>query len=993
MTKDLFNACTPRGDVLAGDLAESIFAASLDEVVRGTAPVAYGDAEQFFAATFPSAGLRELLLEALGRVTGARPTAPPVIRLETNLGGGKTHNLIALWHAAKGGLPGLHKVNFVSDTSVVPDESVDAVAVFVGTSAGATDFPEVAGVRAESLWEHLALQLGGIEAADLVRGPTAPGDDRIKEIIGDRPTLILIDELARYLVGAAGVGVGESNLARQTVSFLMALMAAVDSSSNASLVITTTEVTDAFGDHTQAILDALKETGELIARKEHVLRPSAEADLPRILARRLFERIDDAAGAEVGKAYAAHAEQAFSRGADLPPDLQAGTWGDAVSDTYPFHPRLVEILDKRLSTIPNFQRTRGALRLLATVVRHLWDDPAAGTLLVHPHHVDVAVPTLAEELSSRLGRPKFENVIRADVTSGNPGSPAHAEEVDARMGTPFGGRLARTIYLNSLTEGVSGVSAPEALAAVLAPGDDHNVCSKALDALERSCWYLHVDDRGFRFSTEASLVKLVLDAQSRIPLGKVREAATDILGKQFRDAALKVRRSWEDARVPDREDEATLVLVHWDEFGDARGVDPRGNAPERVLDTWTNTPSGGLRQFRNRLVFLVPSLGTHDAMVDSVRRHLALKALAADTDRMAELSADRRTELKNLASESEMLARIAVCNHVNVLFVPSGDGLEAVELSTVTQASVRANQTDAVLDRLASMDKTLASGDPPVDPGLVKSRLGALLDQPLPTADLARAFARRGDMKLVLDKAQLLTVVRTGITNGVWEYHDTETDTWATTDRPAASVRLGEDTLLHPPGSAPAPEPVACPFCDNVHAAGECAGAGGGTNPPGGGGPTEPRLASVFRGSGSAASAVVVAAQAAADAGVEAVAAVEIAVDEVGAGLNQELARLHSLVPSGQPGAEVKHGVRAEFGDGSLLGSVDFSGPAAEFAPLKTACDHLLKKGDGTLKATTTASFDPPLRFDDQRWADLVQRATDTGPSRCTVVVQRASTQ
>lgn len=102
----LFDDVRPRSDVfLDGELTEARFAASLEEVVSGTAPEAYGgDPTAFFASTYPSGGLKSLLNEAIGRVTGGRPDAASVIRLETNLGGGgKTHNLIALYHAVRGG--------------------------------------------------------------------------------------------------------------------------------------------------------------------------------------------------------------------------------------------------------------------------------------------------------------------------------------------------------------------------------------------------------------------------------------------------------------------------------------------------------------------------------------------------------------------------------------------------------------------------------------------------------------------------------------------------------------------------------------------------------------------------------------------------------------------------------------------------------------------------------------------------------------------------
>lgn len=977
---DLFSACIPRDDVLRGVLSDAVFAASLDEVVHGTAPDAYGDARRFFASTYPSQGLKELLNLVFGRVGGGRPAAPPVIRLETNLGGGKTHNLIALWHAAHGHLSPMEAVAFM-DPELLPERPVGRVAVAVGTAAGATSFPAVDGVEARTLWEHLALQLAGPAAAhDLVgEAPlVAPGTAGIKKVLGDRPAIILIDELARYLATAAGQPVGETTLARQTVSFVMALMEAVDAKPNVSLVITTTEVTDAFGDETQALLDAMSEARMLMARREHVVRPSAETDLPRILARRLFEHVDERAGTEVGSAYARAAADAFARGADLPVDVHGGTFADQVASTYPFHPALVRVLDKRLSTIPNFQRTRGALRLLAGTVRLLWERRPAGTLLVHPHHLDLTDPHTVEELTSRLGLGTFEPVVRADIAGQPGGEPSHADEIDQRLGGRPGRRLASAIYLHSLTNDVPGIPAPELLGTVLAPGDDPNVLTHALEALEQGCWYLHLDQRGYRFSTEKSLVKVIQDAVQRTPLGKVRAEATEILGRVYKDAALKVRRTWDDARVPDREDDAALVLLHWDDFGDARGVDPAGPVPDRVRELWEQTPSGGLRQFRNRLVFLAPSLGTHDQMVATVRRHLALTGLAGDQAVLRDLPEEKRTELRNLAKESELLARVAVCNHVNVLYVPQASGLEAVELSAVTQASARPNQTDAVVDRLAAMDKTLAAGDPPLDPMRIRQRLGAMLDKPLATADLARAFAQRSDMKLVLDRQQLVTLVRAGVANGAWEYQDASLGDagWATADRPPGSVRLGDDTFLHPLGSAPPITPVACPLCGEVH-----------TGPCKGSPPVEPVAATAIEQRGAASTALAAALQEVADRKSPGVARLTIAVEEDGPEAQQQLARLQSLVPSGGA-AEVtlEVTIRAALASPGHSLSLGFIGTPREWTPLRPAVDNVLRSTDAAVTARVTIDAGDGVLVDDVV-ASLTQRAAQTGPARCRVVI------
>jgi predicted AAA+ superfamily ATPase len=100
----LLTAITPRRGVLAGELTESRFAAGLEDMIAVTVADTYGDPGVFFAQTYPNEGqgLRILLNEALGRLFGSRPDAAIVLCLETNFGGGKTHNLIALFHAVRG---------------------------------------------------------------------------------------------------------------------------------------------------------------------------------------------------------------------------------------------------------------------------------------------------------------------------------------------------------------------------------------------------------------------------------------------------------------------------------------------------------------------------------------------------------------------------------------------------------------------------------------------------------------------------------------------------------------------------------------------------------------------------------------------------------------------------------------------------------------------------------------------------------------------------
>jgi hypothetical protein len=985
----LFEVAHPRADVLAGELTEARFAAGLEEVVSGTAADVYGDAATFFASTYPSGGLKTLLNEALGRLGGGKPDGASVIRLETNLGGGKTHNLIALYHAAIGRLEASHVSEFM-DPGLLPSAPVAQVGVFVGTSVGATSFPLIDEVAASTVWGFLALQIGGRACYELVRADdealTAPGAAALKQVFGDQPTLILIDEIARYVSTARGRAVAGSTLAKQTTSFLMALMEAVDTLPNAVLVITTTGLTDTFGDDTAEVLEAIKDARSLLARKELVLRPSEEADLPKILARRLFESIDPSLAGGVAQRYAAAADSAFSQGLDLPESMTGAGWATEIARTYPFHPALITVLDKRLSTIPNFQRTRGALRLLARVTRRLWEAQPEGAELIHLHHVDLADKAVAEDLSSRIERPLFEPVIRVDIASQPGAEHSHAEQVDERMGALFGRRLATVSYLYSLTKDVPGVLAGELYGATLMPGDDVNLLVKALDSLESACWYLHGDVRGYRFSTEASLVKLIQEAEGEVTVAKARIRATKIFSEQYRDGGLKVRRTWEDAKVPDNADDAWLVLLHWEDFGDARGVDVAGGTPAKIRELFEKTPAGGVREYRNRLVFLAPSTGSHDAMIRSVRRHLALEALATNADTLSSLSPEKRAEVKEKAKESGLEARVAVCNHVNVLYVPQAGGLRTVELDVVTQGSVRPNQTDAILERLAAMEKTLAGGDKPLDPAYVRSKLGALLDSAQPTNELIRAFARRTDLRLVLDRAQLVNLVTAGVRNGVWEYQDPERGEsgWGTKDRSVSAVRLAEDTFLQPVGAAPAAAPIVCPLCGQVHT-GVCPPKGGGngdTEPP------APTAGSRFMGNGSAAKAFADARTAAAEAGRDQLRELVVEIDHLGAGAGTELTRLHTVVAASTLGVTQTYDVdvTAVLSKPTETAEIRYHGSPSDYTPLREALKQLLMPRQATMKARVRATFDTPPALSGDEVARIAQAAIDTGPTKCTVI-------
>lgn len=323
--------CTPRPDVLGGGLADNHFAAQLDQVVRNhdDYPV-YGDPDQFFDLTYPTSGLRRLLGRVFGRLSGAKVVGAEhgVIRLVTSFGGGKTHNLMAVYHLASGARPA-NLGEFVESGLLPADCRVAAV---VGDSLDPVAGLETNGVRTWTLWGEIGAQLGpaGYEAlreADTSR--TAPGKETLRTAIGDNPTVIVIDEIAQHLRQLSSPGNEDvRRLGKAVPVFLKNLFELASGMPSLVVIITLATRTDAYGaetDEIEALLDdatiefqsVLQDTKSVVARSGDVIKPAEDEEIGEILKRRLFAAIDPQAAVEAGGACRDYYEDLLTHGESL----------------------------------------------------------------------------------------------------------------------------------------------------------------------------------------------------------------------------------------------------------------------------------------------------------------------------------------------------------------------------------------------------------------------------------------------------------------------------------------------------------------------------------------------------------------------------------------------------------------------------------------------------------------------------------------------------
>ena len=372
-------------DVLSEDFSEDIFAldlGALSDYLIGTdlglpgsdlprVPAVYRDADSFFHASYLTSGLKSLLEDVLGRLTGAQGNR--VLKLLTPFGGGKSHTLAALLHAARSRAA----LDVLPEASGLPRPDQVRVAVVDGQFFDATigkRAPNEA-ITAKTLWGWIAWALGGPEGYELVRAQdearVAPGGDALVELLKRGPSLILLDEFLEYLISAGGVRVEQTTLRDETLSFLKRLTVAVGSVENVVLVYSLQSSKRESLEYT-SLLNTVE---HLAARKDQRREPVEGNEILNVIQRRLLARTPDQtvamSVAEAHRQVFTQMRRAYAHGD--PERQQADEDGlalrDRIKSSYPFHPALIDLMRERWAAIPEFQRTRGALRFLASCLR------------------------------------------------------------------------------------------------------------------------------------------------------------------------------------------------------------------------------------------------------------------------------------------------------------------------------------------------------------------------------------------------------------------------------------------------------------------------------------------------------------------------------------------------------------------------------------------------------------------------------------------------
>lgn len=785
----VFTTCTPRQDVLKGAIAESDFAADLAQVVRGSAPEEYRVPARFFDNTYPTRGLKNLLANVCRRLSGAGGEAAAIFRLDTQFGGGKTHGLIALVHAARG-MEGVANVAEFIDPALLPKGEV-RVAAFDGENADPLNGRNMGdGVRAFTPWGEIAYALAGKDGYERVRasdeGRVAPGADTIRELFGDRPTLVLLDELAIYLrkvTQAAHLAASAGQLS----AFLTGLFKAIESTPNAALVYTLAigkdgRALDAYRDENQKLQGLIEELESVSARKATLLNPTEDDETAPVLRRRLFERVDEAQAAQVVEAYRALWKQ---HEAALGPAATRPETAEAFRAAYPLHPELLDTLTEKTATFANFQRVRGMLRLLARTVGRLWETKPADAHAIHLHHVDLGDERILQELVTRLQQSNYEPSLRRDV-AGKDGMPALAQEIDAehyRGIPPYTSYVARTVFLHTLAfhDRLRGVTPEQLRFSIVGPGADVSFVDDARKRFVAESAFL--DDRPgapMRLLAEANLTQIVRRQETQVEPEEVRAQLRDRIRHIFAGgnaAALNLVPFPGGAyEVPDEvgDGRPLLVLLGYDAVGVGGVVEQVPHLVERMYRHKGHDESAP-RGNRNHLVFLVADEGRKDEMRQKMVRRLALQELKKP-ERMGELAEHQQAKVRELESRSETEVAVAIQQCYRHVFFPTrADRItDAVELGhtaidvPASGANPGSGQSQ-VVRVLRDLKKLRTTEDEPDSPAYIRDRTPFRKGE-ITTRALREEFRRDPGLPMLVGDDVFVRGIRRGIETGEYVY-------------------------------------------------------------------------------------------------------------------------------------------------------------------------------------------------------------------------------
>lgn len=658
----------PHEDVAKGTFQQAEFAADLWQVYHGQGSDEYRNPIAFFGRTYLTGGLSELLINGLKRLTGTG--GDPVVELQINFGGGKTHSMLALYHLFGGqanaaDLPGVDALIKNAEITNVPTVRR---AVLVGTSLRpGSPLVKDDGTEVRTLWGEIAWQLTGREGYELVRQAdetaTNPGDlmDEVFKLAG--PSLVLIDEWVAYarqlfdrqkMLPAGDFDTQFTfaqtlcEAARRAKNVLVCISIPASVGQDGG-TISGSQAGDLGG---QSAMQKLKDA---VGRSNLVWRPAQGDESFEIVRRRLFQPIPgdlEAARDAVVREFATFYRTNRN---EFPSECSEGDYERRMQVAYPIHPELFDRLYEDWSTLEKFQRTRGVLRFMAAVIHALWINNDSSSLIL-PSMVPLADPNVQSEILRYLPE-NWPPVLDRDVDGVN----SVPMRLDGEFAATFGKfsasrRVARAIFIGSAPTkdaATRGIDEKHVRLGCVQPKETIATFGDSLGRLRQRTMYLYQDGAKYWYNTQASINREAHDRAENLPQEDVDAEIVRRLRELTRTrgefGAIHV--DIPSGEVDDNRELRLIVLGP--HFLHKRGQ--TSSAAIGKAGDYLKHRGSAPRANQNRLIFLAGDESRSSELRTAVRQFLAWKSIV-DDDRSEKLELDKANRDQATASVNQWTA-------------------------------------------------------------------------------------------------------------------------------------------------------------------------------------------------------------------------------------------------------------------------------------------------------------------------------------------------
>ena len=596
--KTVFDLCKPRANVFVDTTRDDVL--NLSNLVEGSI-----DADKFFGENFKTKGMDVLLQTAFKRFQGTSPTG--VIRLTQAMGGGKTHNMLALALLAKNvdwrrKLLG-KQFDHVGDIKVIAFSGRESDAQF-------------------GIWGSLADQLDKKDLFSSLYSPLrAPGESAWVNLLKDQKILILLDELPPYLESARSVTVGNSDLSKVTITALANLFNALGKEQLANVCLVFSDLRATYESGSELLHSSFRDLESEASRVAINIEPVAlnSDEIYDILRKRLFESCPATNSPEVNDIATGYKEAVIRAGKSGLTSYAADKIYLGVRDSYPFHPSIKDLY-ARFKENQNFQQTRGLIRLMRQIIRQFYESGRAKQAsLVNVFDLDLNNGMMLGFI--REIKPSLDNAINHDIAQHGKSA---AETIDAQYEEgfhhPYAQILSKLLLMSSLNEtthGLQGLNESDLLGYLCEPGLDLNQYKKVFEDIKSQCWYLKMDNRGhYYFQNTKNMVAEMNTLVDSYSNESAKKELRKFLETNFTP---KLKKCYESLYVMPAVDEIYLdmnkvALVIYEPYG--------GSGLHPDLQAFYESAT-----FRNRVMFLSGQRSVMEKLYENSKRLTAIRQI------------------------------------------------------------------------------------------------------------------------------------------------------------------------------------------------------------------------------------------------------------------------------------------------------------------------------------------------------------------------------